>query len=296
MRAAWRASRRCHWAASAATSSESGMADSFDLGFIGGGNMAEGIIAAVVRGGLYAPGRIIVADPVEARRGALSSRFGVAVTEANAEVLRQAGRVVLAVKPQSFAEMASAAHGVVGDGHLLVSIMAGVSTRKIEEAFSPAKARVVRVMPNLPIHVGAGIAGICAGRHASRDDVAAVRAIFDAGGGSVVLDDEGLMDAVTAVSGSGPAYFYAFVEAMIAGGVACGLSEADALKLAAYACLGAAKMMLETGEVPAELRRKVTSKGGTTQAALEHMASKGVPEAIRGGVEAAFRRGRELGG
>ena len=111
----------------------------------------------------------------------------------------------------------------------------------------------------------------------------------------MVLQDESLIDAVTAVSGSGPAYFYYFVEAMVAGGVACGLSEQEALKLAAYTCLGAGKMMLETQEPPAELRRKVTSKGGTTQAALEHMSAAGVDKAIRDAVQAAFDRARELG-
>jgi pyrroline-5-carboxylate reductase len=178
--------------------------------------------------------------------------------------------------------------------HLFISIMAGVSTKRIEDTFGK-RTKAVRVMPNLPIRVGAGIAGICAGQFATADDVTATRAIFDAGGSTVLLNDESLMDAVTAVSGSGPAYFYYFVEAMVAGGVACGLSEDDALKLAEYTCLGAAKMMLETGEPPADLRHKVTSKGGTTQAALEHMERIGVSGAIRDAVKAAFNRGRELG-
>jgi len=150
-------------------------------------------------------------------------------------------------------------------------------------------------MPNLPIRVGAGMAGICKGAGASEQDVADVQAIFNAGGGSVVIDDESLMDAVTAISGSGPAYFYYFVEAMVEGGKACGLSEADALELAKYTCLGAGRMMIETGEPPADLRAKVTSKGGTTQAALESMARAGVDRAIRDAVLAAFHRGRELG-
>jgi pyrroline-5-carboxylate reductase len=125
--------------------------------------------------------------------------------------------------------------------------------------------------------------------------VKTTRAILDAGGDTVELIDESLMDAVTAVSGSGPAYFYYFVENIVAGGVASGLSEEDALKLAEYTCLGAAKMMLETKEAPALLRQKVTSKGGTTQAALEHMNNTGVGNAIRDAVKAAFNRGRELG-
>lgn len=187
------------------------MATQHELGFIGAGNMAEGILAAVLETGLNATDRIVVSDPVAQRRALFVAQFGVHVTGDN----REAG--------------------------------------------------------------------------------GAARAILDAGGSTVVLRDESLMDAVTAMSGSGPAYFYYFVEAMVAGGTACGLSEADALKLAERTCLGAAKMMLESGEPPADLRRKVTSKGGTTQAALEHMKANGVGEAIRDAVRAAFDRGREVG-
>jgi pyrroline-5-carboxylate reductase len=150
-------------------------------------------------------------------------------------------------------------------------------------------------MPNLPVRVGAGIAGVCGGRFATADDVKRARQLLDAGGSTVLIKDEALIDAVTAVSGSGPAYFYYFVDAIVEGGVASGLDEADALKLAEFTCLGAARMMLETGEAPADLRQKVTSKGGTTQAALEHMERAGVKNAISQAVQAAFRRGRELG-
>jgi pyrroline-5-carboxylate reductase len=194
-----------------------------------------------------------------------------------------------------FPDVAAGLAGVVRPDQVLISIMAGYSAAKIESFFPQVALRVVRVMPNLPIRVGAGIAGVCAGRHATEQDVADTLAILNAGGSTILLKDESLVDAVTAVSGSGPAYFYAFVEAMVAGGVECGLTEADALKLAEYTCLGAARMMLETGEPPAELRRKVTSKAGTTQAALEHMAKAGVSDGIRDAVKAAFHRARELG-
>jgi pyrroline-5-carboxylate reductase len=235
---------------------------------------------------------------VAERRDLFAQQFGVATTDDNRELVGSARRVVLAVKPQQFNEVAASVADLVRPEQLFISIMAGVSTARIEAALrggSTTAVRAVRVMPNLPVRVGAGIAGICAGAHASPEAVSEVQAILDTGGSSVVLDDEGLMDAVTAVSGSGPAYFYYFVENIVAGGVACGLSEADALKLAQYTCLGAAKMMLESGEPPAELRRKVTSKGGTTQAALEHMEKMGVGAAIRDAVKAAFDRGRELG-
>ena len=271
------------------------MAGEYEFGFIGAGNMTEGIVAAALRDQLYRPEEIIVSDPVPGRRELFAGTFGVTAVEDNRRLVQESQRVVLAVKPQSFAEVAAGPAGAVPGDRLLVSIMAGVSTRKIEAAFSQIKARVVRVMPNLPIKVGAGMAGICAGRHATEKDLEDVRALFDAGGSSVVVKDESLIDAVTAVSGSGPAYFYYFVEAMVAGGVASGLSEAEALKLAENTCLGAAKMMAETNEPPAELRRKVTSKGGTTQAALEYMNAAHLSETIRDAVKAAFNRARELG-
>jgi pyrroline-5-carboxylate reductase len=271
------------------------MGFSYELGTIGGGNMAEGIVAAVVARGLYPAARIIVSDPLLPRRRFFAERFGTAVTEDNRQLAAQSRRIMIAVKPQNFAEVAAGFADAVGAEHLLISILAGLSTRRIAEAFTGIKARVVRVMPNLPIRVGAGMAGVCPGEHATPQDLTDTRAIFDAGGSTVVVNEEGLLDAVTAVSGSGPAYFYYFVEAMVAGGVACGLSEADALKLAAQTCLGAARMMLETGEPPAELRRKVCSKGGTTQKAIDWMNEKGVGQAIAEAAQASFRRARELG-
>jgi pyrroline-5-carboxylate reductase len=271
------------------------MAKQYKFGFIGAGNMAEGIIAAAVNDQFLKGCEILVSDPVAERRELMIQRFGVAVAMENAEVAAKSQRIVIAVKPQVYAEVIAPVAQLVGLDQVIVSIMAGVSTARIEAAFSHIRARVVRVMPNLAIRVGAGMAGICAGRYATAQDVADVQSLFEAGGGTVTLKDESLIDAVTAVSGSGPAYFYYFVEAMVAGGVACGLSEQEALKLAENTCLGAARMMLETGEPPAELRRKVTSKGGTTQAALEHMGAAGVDQAIRGAIQAAFDRARELG-
>ena len=271
------------------------MAYAYEVGFIGAGNMAEAIAAAVVRNNLYAPSQVILADPVPERLTLLADRFQFATTDDNKHLLSSARRIVWSVKPQVFEQVAAPLADLLRDDQPLVSIMAGVGTKRIEAAFPAIRARVVRVMPNLPIQVGQGMAGLCAGRHATEQDVADARAIFNAGGATVVVDDESLMDAVTAVSGSGPAYFYYFVEAMVQGGIACGLNEADALTLAKQTCLGAAKMMLATDEPPADLRRKVTSKGGTTQAALEHLADTQVDQAIRDAVRAAYERGRELG-
>jgi len=271
------------------------MSSRYEFGFIGAGNMAEGIVAAMLKEKLFGPYEIIVSDTVPERLEYFSSKFGVDVTPDNSQLVTDSHRIVFSVKPQIFDTVAAELNAVVTAEQLLISIMAGVGTRKIEAAFDHIKARVIRVMPNLPIRVGAGVAGLFAGQYATEKDVKDTCTLFDAGGGTVVLQDEGLMDAVTAVSGSGPAYFYYFVEAIVAGGVASGLSEEDALKLAKYTCLGAGRMMLESDEPPVELRRKVTSKGGTTQAALEHMEKCHVGDAIRDAVKAAFQRGRELG-
>jgi pyrroline-5-carboxylate reductase len=271
------------------------MAFTYDLGFVGAGNMAEAIVAAVVGKRLYEPKRIVVSDPLRERRDLFTRMFGVTAVEDNRQVVGQAGRVVWAVKPQSFPEVAAALADAVQPDQLQISIMAGLSTQKVAAAFTNIQARVVRVMPNLPLRVGAGMAGLCRGERATEQDLAEVRAIFEAGGGAIVLDDESLMDAVTAMAGSGPAYFYYFVEAMVAGGQACGLSEEESLKLAKHTCLGAARMMLEMSDPPAELRRKVTSKGGTTQAALDYMRTANVDKGIRDAVRAAFVRARKLG-
>jgi len=271
------------------------MARSYALGFIGAGNMAEGIVAGVLSAGLYEPGRIVAADPVAERRDLFAEKFGVATTERADEVVGAADTIILAVKPQAFGDMAAGLAPELSADQLVVSIMAGWSAGAIAEALGGGSVRVVRVMPNLPIRVGAGVAGIFGGANATPDDVAAARELFDAAGQSVVVDVEGLMDAVTAVSGSGPAYFYYFTEAIVAGGIAAGLDEKQALALAANTCLGAARMMLETDVDPAELRRRVTSPGGTTQAAIESMTAAGVPEAIKTGVLAAAARSEELG-
>lgn len=270
------------------------MPQAYELGCIGGGNMAEGIVAAAVGRGLYSAQAIVVAEPVADRRRFLAEQFKIAVTGDN-RVATQAPRILLAVKPQTFSEVAAELAGAIRHDQLLISIMAGFSTQKIAQSFPDANPRVVRVMPNLPIRVGAGIAGVFAGANTTAQDLAETRALFDAGGSTVVVQEEGLLDAVTAIAGSGPAYFYYFVEAMVAGGVACGLSEADALKLVEHTCLGAARMMIETEEAPAELRRKVTSKAGTTHAAIEHMKAQAVDSAICEAARKAFERARELG-
>lgn len=267
----------------------------YEIGVLGAGNAAEGIVHGVLRNSVLLDDRIIASDPNPARRQLFQDKFGVATTDDNRRLVQNSYILLLAVKPQQYREIVKEFANLLREDHLVVSIMAGVSTRSLEGCFPHIKARVVRAMPNLASHVGAGMAGVCAGRYASEADLLRAQRIFEAGGKSVHIEDEALMDAVTAVSGTGPAYYYYFTEAIVAAAQQIGLSPAHANLLARQTALGAARMMLEAGEPPSVLREKVTSPGGTTAAALGTMREHQVFEHIVAGVVAAFNRGRELG-
>jgi len=271
------------------------MSTQYEIGVIGAGNAAEGIVHGILRNTVLFDDRIIASDPAEARRKVFADRFHIAVTDDNRRLVENSSILILAVKPQHFVDVCKGIADLVREDHLIVSIMAGVSTKSIEGQFPHVQAHVVRTMPNLPIHVGAGMAGICRGRYAEEVDLLRAQRIFDAGGRSIVIEDEVLMDAVTAVSGSGPAYFYFFVEALTAAGVEAGLTPQQADILAKQACLGAARMMLESGDSPTVLREKVMSPGGTTEAAMASMAQNNVFEHLKSGFLAAWKRSQALG-
>lgn len=271
------------------------MLSQYEIGVIGAGNAAEGIIRGVLRNSVLLEDRIIAADPEPARRQVFAERFHVATTDDNRYVVQESTILLLAVKPQIWREVVREVGDLVREDHLVVSIMAGVSTRALEGALPHIRARVVRAMPNLASHVGAGMAGVHAGRHAREADLLRAQRIFDAGGKSVPIEDEGLMDAITAVSGTGPAYYYFFTEAIMEAARRIGLSPQYANLLAKQTALGAARMLLESGEPPDVLRAKVTSPNGTTAAAMATLRERDVFESIVAAVEAAFRRSRELG-
>ena len=271
------------------------MPTQFEIGVIGAGNAAEGIVHGILRNTILFADRMIASDPSEARRKLFADRFHIAVTADSRHLVTNSDILIFAVKPQQYVDMCRTIADLIREDQLIVSIMAGVSTRSIESMFTGRSTRVVRAMPNLPIHVGAGMAGVCKGRFAQAVDLLRAQRIFDAGGRSIVIEDESQMDAVTAVSGSGPAYFYYFVEALVDAAQRAGLSRQQADILAKQSCLGAARMMLESGEPPDVLRAKVTSPGGTTQAAIESMTKDGVFEHICEAVLAAWKRGQELG-
>lgn len=263
----------------------------FALGVIGTGHIAAVIVRRLVATGYYSAERILLAPSRKLAAHSLPGR----VAANNLEVVGSAGRLLIAVTPQKFATLAGEIGPHVTADHLLISVMAGMATDTVAAAFPAVAARVVRTMPNLPFGLGHGVTGVFRGRHATQEDVESVRHLFNAGGATVELADERLMDAVTAVAGSGPAYFYYFVETMIDAGVAAGLSPADAQVLAAHACMGAGAMLLDRGASPRELREAVTSPNGTTAAAMEVITLGHVAISVKQAVLAAFKRGQELG-
>jgi pyrroline-5-carboxylate reductase len=262
------------------------------IGFLGAGNMAEALCRGMLRAKLLPPERIIAADVKEERRRLFADQLGVKATADNLEAVRAAEIVVLAVKPQSFDVVMSPLGRAIDRTKLLISILAGVRTVRLEKACAPG-ARVIRAMPNAPVLVGAGMTALSPGAGARPEDLETAAAIFRAAG-RVITVAEAQMDAVTAVSGSGPAYCFYLVEAMTEAGIAEGLAPADAALLAGQTLYGAGRLLMESGESAAALRAKVTSPGGTTQAAIEHMQKDGVKEALVAAVRRAAARSREL--
>jgi pyrroline-5-carboxylate reductase len=263
------------------------------IGFIGAGNMAEALIGGLVRGNHVAAGKIAASDPRKERLAELRQQFGIDVTTVNREIVERSGLVVLSVKPQIMDKVLREVGEHVKAGTLVVSIAAGVDTATIEEAV-PEGVHVVRAMPNTPALVGAGATAIAAGKHASEADLATAKALFDAVGITVELDETHL-DAVTGLSGSGPAYIFLILEALADAGVKVGLSRRNAQRLAAQTVMGSAKMLLDTDEHPGRLKDMVTSPGGTAIAGLHTLEEGGLRTTLINAVETATRRSKELG-
>jgi len=263
------------------------------IGFLGAGHMAEALCRSLLASDLAGPESVIAYDLRGERLDLFQRELGVRGAATPEEVLRVAQVIVLAFKPQDAEEALKPLRDDFNPGHLVVSILAGASTRYLERLL-PDGVRVVRVMPNLLLTVRAGAAALSGGRSATDKDVAYVQRLLATGGRAFVVDEEDL-NAVTALSGSGPAYFFYVIEALVEGAVAEGLAGEVARELAAATCLGAGKLLLETGGDPADWRRRVTSKGGTTAAALNVLKEAGMQDAFVRAVAAAARRSRELG-
>jgi pyrroline-5-carboxylate reductase len=262
------------------------------IGFIGGGNMAEALIKGLLSGGVPA-GALQVAEPVEERRSYLADRYGIPVSTENRQVVAKSSIIVLSVKPQVAPAVLKEIGGDLSPEKLLISIMAGIRTDAIE-TFCPSGTRVVRVMPNTPALVLEAASAIAAGMNATADDLSLARRIFELVGRCWPVDEK-LMDAVTGLSGSGPAYVLTFIEALSDAGVKNGLTRDVAFGLAAQTVFGTAKLLLETREHPALLREKVTSPGGTTIAGLHVLEKEGFRGTAINAVDAATNRSRELG-
>ena len=268
---------------------------SFQLGFIGAGNMAEAIARGVTASGLLKPTEILAADISPDRRSLFADSLKIRAIEDAAAVASQCPTLLLAVKPQHIAAILPAIGEVAKPDVLIITIAAGISTRYIlANLGNRAPWRVVRAMPNTPMLVGKGMVALCPGEHATASDLTQARQIFESAA-SVVELTEDMMDAVTAVSGSGPAYIFFLVEQMIRAGVELGLSPQQAHKLATQTALGAAQMLTTSPDSPAELRRKVTSPGGTTHAAISHMESQQLPQIVVDALKAAAQRSHDLG-
>ena len=246
-----------------------------------------------MRGGHVAPARIVASGPRRERLDQLRAAYGVDVATDNREVVARAGIVVLSIKPQIADRVLREIGGALRDGTLVVTICAGVDTATIEAATGDG-VRVVRAMPNMPALVGAGATAIAVGARASEADLATARALFDAVGITVALDESHL-DAVTGLSGSGPAYIFLILEALADAGVKVGLSRRDAQRLAAQTVMGSAKLLLDTDEHPGKLKDMVTSPGGTAIAGLHTLEQGGLRTTLINAVETATRRARELG-
>jgi pyrroline-5-carboxylate reductase len=264
------------------------------IGFLGAGQMATALARGWLAAGLMTPQTCRASDPVPAARTRFTEHTRCQVSTDNREVVTASDVLVLAVKPQAVPDLLTEIRGSVADRHLVVSICAGVPLRQLAAGLSPA-VRIVRVMPNTPCLVGASATAFAPGPGCRPEDASLVERLFAAVGKAFALP-ESLLDAVTGLSGSGPAFVYVMIEALADGGVRMGLPRDAALALAAQTVLGSARMVLETGQHPGLLKDAVASPGGTTIAGLHALERGGVRAAFMDAVEAATKRSADLGG
>ena len=263
------------------------------IAFIGGGTMGEAMLAAILERGLSTPEAIGVGDISEERRQHLRSQYGVIVTKNNREAIHGKDVVVLAIKPQNLAEVMSGLDGFLEPTQLVLSIIAGARINTLCQGLS--HRCVVRAMPNTPAQIGAGISAWTATTEVTKEQKGCARAILEAMGREIHFDDEKYLDMATAVSGSGPAYFFLLAESLVDAAVDIGLPRDAAEELVLQTMLGSAQLLLKSGKVPAELRQNVTSRGGTTAYALQVFEEGGFSHLVREAVRAAYNRAKELG-
>jgi pyrroline-5-carboxylate reductase len=269
------------------------MADLPSIVFLGAGQIAEAIISGLLNAQLIAPDRITATDVRPDRLDELSGRLGIRTNTVNREAAAHGEVIVLTVKPQDVPKLLGDVGALLGAEQLVISVAAGVPIRVIQKSL-PGPTPVIRVMPNTPALVGAGMAVLALGEHARPRDEALATQIFSAVGKAVTLP-ESYLDAVTGLSGSGPAFVALFIEALIEGGVRVGLARDVATTLAVQTTLGTAQMIMETQRHPAVMREAVSSPGGTTMAGIHALEQGGIRGLIMNAVVAATERSRELG-
>jgi len=263
------------------------------IGIIGAGNMGEALISGLISSRSSIPDNIICSDIRKDKLKSIKGTYGVATTNNNLDVVKASEIVIYSVKPQIMASILKETAASLDMSKVIISIAAGVPLAAIESCLNK-DLRVIRVMPNIAASVKEGAAAIAAGRHALKDDLKIAKAIFDSVGKSVIIEEE-LMDTITGLSGSGPAYIFLIVDALADAGVKMGLSREDALFLSSQTVLGAAKLLIETKEHPGKLKDRVTSPGGTAIAALHTLEQGGLRTTLINAVEVATKRSKELG-
>jgi len=260
--------------------------------FIGCGNMGSALISGTLKSGLVSKDKVLASDVRPERLKYIREREGIPTTESNREAVEKSDVIVLAVKPQVIGQVLSEIREVVTENKIIISIAAGITTGFIEKALG-REVPVVRVMPNTPCLLGTGASGISPGKYAGEEEEAIAEEMMR-GVGIVVKVPEEMLDVVTALSGSGPAYIFYIVESLVEAGMEMGLSEDDTRKLVGQTVLGAARMVMETGESPRVLRDRVASPGGTTEAALKYLEEKGFQKILVAAVKQAAKRSKEL--
>lgn len=263
------------------------------IGLIGSGNMAQAIIGGIINSKLTSSENIIVSDKSEEALNTVNEKYGVETTTDNVYIASNSEILILAVKPNIYPLVIKEIKEVVNESTLIVSIAAGKSINSIESAFG-RPIKLVRVMPNTPAMVGEGMAALCPNEEVSEEEISDIVAIFNSFGIGEIIDEK-LIDAVTAVSGSSPAYVYMFIEALADGAVLQGMPRDKAYKFAAQAVLGSAKMVLETGEHPGKLKDNVCSPGGTTIEAVTTLENHGFRAAIISAVNTCAEKSKKMG-
>jgi pyrroline-5-carboxylate reductase len=264
------------------------------VGFLGAGNMGEVLIRGMIQSGKVKKTDIIASDVNQERLSYVSETYGIRTTASNVEVAEKASIVIIAVKPQNIDALLDELSHSSHENHLFISIAAGITTDRLA-AKMHHKSGIIRVMPNAPASVLAGIAAIFPGRNVAPADLQRAVSIFECVGRAVVIRNENLMDVVTGLSGSGPAFVFLMIESLSDAGVQLGISRKESSLLAAQTVYGAAKMLLETGRHPSELKDIVATPGGTTFAGLKMLEKGNFRSTVMDAVEAATVKSRELG-